>query len=143
MATTPNCSWVMPDPTDLVTDLPADFEIFGDAVDASVYEIQTEVELNSQTGTTYTLVSADRGKLVSLSNASAITLTIPTNSTTAFPTGTRIDIIQTGAGQVTVGGAGVTINSKSSNKKLTGQGSAGSLIKFATDTWWLVGDLSA
>jgi hypothetical protein len=143
MATTPNYSWVMPDPTDLVTDLPADFEIFGDAVDASVYEIQTEVELNSQTGTTYTLVSADRGKLVSLSNASAITLTIPTNSTTAFPTGTRIDIIQTGAGQVTVGGAGVTINSKSSNKKLTGQGSAGSLIKFATDTWWLVGDLSA
>jgi len=143
MATTPNYSWVMPDPTDLVTDLPADFEIFGDAVDASVYEIQTEVEINSQTGTTYTLVSADRGKLVSLANASAITLTIPTNSTTAFPTGTRIDIIQTGAGQVTIGGAGVTINSKSSNKKLSAQGSAASLIKFATDTWWLVGDLSA
>lgn len=143
MATTPNYSWVMPDPTDLVTDLPADFEIFGDAVDASVYEIQTEVEINSQTGTTYTLVSADRGKLVSLSNASGITLTIPTNSTTAFPTGTRIDIIQTGAGQVTVGGAGVTINSKDSNKKLSELGSAASLIKFATDTWWLVGDLSA
>jgi hypothetical protein len=143
MATTPNYSWVMPDPTDLVTDLPADFEIFGDAVDASVYEIQTEVEINLQTGTTYTLVSADRGKLVSLSNASPITLTIPTNSTTPLPTGTRIDIIQTGAGQVTVGGAGVTINSKSSNKKLSSQGSAASLIKFATDTWWLVGDLSA
>jgi hypothetical protein len=127
----------------LVTDLPADFEIFGDAVDASVYEIQTEVELNSQTGTTYILVSADRGKLVSLSNASPITLTIPTNSTTAFPTGTRIDIIQTGAGQVTVGGAGVTINSKDSKKKLSASGSAASLIKFATDTWWLVGDLSA
>jgi hypothetical protein len=143
MATTPNYSWVMPDPTDLVTDLPADFEIFGDAVDSSVFEIETQVDINSQTGTTYTLVSADRGKLVSLSNASAITLTIPTNSTTAFPTGTRIDIIQTGAGQVTVGGAGVTINSKDSNKKLSEQGSAASLIKFATDTWWLVGDLSA
>ena len=133
----------MPDPTDLVTDLPADFEIFGDAVDASVFEVETLVDLNNQTGTTYTLVSADRGKLVSFTNASAIALTIPTNATTAFPTGTRIDIIQTGAGQVTVGGAGVTINSKSSNKKLTGQGSAASLIKFATDTWWLVGDLSA
>ena len=143
MATTPNYSWVMPDPTDLVTDLPADFEIFGDAVDSSVFEIETQVDINSQTGTTYTLVSADRGKLVSLSNASPITLTIPTNSTTAFPTGTRIDIIQTGAGQVTVGGAGVTINSKDSNKKLSEQGSAASLIKFATDTWWLVGDLSA
>ncbi len=143
MATTPNYSWVTPAPTDLVTDLPADFETFADAVDASVFEIETEVTLNSQTGTTYTLVSADRGKLVSLSNASPITLTIPTNATTAFPTGTRIDIIQTGAGQVTVGGAGVTINSKDSNKKLSEQGSAASLIKFATDTWWLVGDLSA
>jgi len=143
MATTPNYSWVMPDPTDLVTDLPADFEIFGDAVDASVFEIETQVELNNQTGTTYTLVSADRGKLVSFTNASSITLTIPTNSTTAFPTGTRIDIIQTGAGQVTVGGAGVTINSKDSKKKLSASGSAASLIKFATDTWWLVGDLSA
>ena len=143
MATTPNYSWVTPAPTDLVTDLPADFETFADAVDASVFEIETEVTLNSQTGTTYTLVSADRGKLVSLANASPITLTIPTNATTAFPTGTRIDIIQTGAGQVTVGGAGVTINSKDSNKKLSEQGSAASLIKFATDTWWLVGDLSA
>jgi hypothetical protein len=36
MATTPNYGWVMPDPTDFVTDLPADFEIFGDAADASV-----------------------------------------------------------------------------------------------------------
>jgi hypothetical protein len=143
MATTPNYSWVMPDPTDLVTDLPADFEIFGDAVDSSVFEIETQVDINSQTGTTYTFVSADRGKLVSLANASPITLTIPANSTVAFPTGTRIDIIQTGAGQVTVGGAGVTINSKDSNKKLSEQGSAASLIKFATDTWWLVGDLSA
>jgi len=143
VATTPNYSWVTPAPTDLVTDLPADFETFADAVDASVFEIETEVTLNSQTGTTYTLVSADRGKLVSLANASPITLTIPTNATTAFPTGTRIDIIQTGAGQVTVGGAGVTINSKDSNKKLSEQGSAASLIKFATDTWWLVGDLSA
>ena len=133
----------MPDPTDLVTDLPADFEIFGDAVDASVFEIETQVDINSQTGTTYTFVSADRGKLVSLANASPITLTIPANSTVAFPTGTRIDIIQTGAGQVTVGGAGITINSKDSNKKLSEQGSAASLIKFATDTWWLVGDLSA
>lgn len=143
MATTPNYSWVMPDPTDLVTDLPADFEIFGDAVDASVFEVETLVDLNNQTGTTYTFVSADRGKLVSFTNASPITLTIPVNSSVAFPTGTRIDIIQTGAGQVTVGGAGVTINSKASNKKLSAQGSAASLIKFATDTWWLVGDLSA
>jgi hypothetical protein len=39
MATTPNYSWVMPDPTDFVTDLPADFETFGDAVDASLYAL--------------------------------------------------------------------------------------------------------
>jgi hypothetical protein len=41
MATTPNYGWVMPDPTDFVTDLPADFEIFGDAVDATVDGIET------------------------------------------------------------------------------------------------------
>lgn len=41
MATTPNYGWVMPDPTDFVTSLPADFEIFGDAVDATVDGIET------------------------------------------------------------------------------------------------------
>lgn len=98
--------------------------------------------INAQTGTTYTTVLSDAGKLVTLNNASAITLTIPPNSSVAYATGTRIDFIQIGAGQVTVaGGTGVTVNS-TPTLKLRAQHSAASCIKIATDTWQLVGDLA-
>lgn len=101
------------------------------------------VVTNAQTGTTYTLALSDSGKLVELSNAAAITLTVPTNSVTAFPTGTQIDLLQTGAGQVTVEGAGVTLQSEGSKLKLKGQYAAATLIKRATDTWVLIGNTSA
>lgn len=97
---------------------------------------------NAQTGTTYTLAMSDRGQLVSLNNAAAITLTIPTNATVAFPIGTRIDLLQAGAGQVTIGGAGVTIQSSGSKLKLTGQWSGATLYKRGTDTWALIGDIT-
>ena len=72
--------------------------------------------INAQTGTTYTLVLTDNSKLITLSNAGAITLTIPTNATVAFPIGCQIDLVQLGAGAVTVAGvSGVTINSKGGN----------------------------
>ena len=78
-----------------------------------------------------------------LSNAAAITLTVPTNATTAFPTGTQIDLLQMDAGQVTVGGAGVTLQSNGTKLKLNGQYAAATLIKRATDTWVLIGNTSA
>ena len=144
MATTPRYGWVTPAPTDFVTDLPADFEVFADAVDESLYDVQTEVIINAQTGTSYTLVLTDAGKLITTSNASPVTVTIPLNSSVAFPLGTRIDVLSIGAGITSIAATGgVTLSSKDSNKKLTKQGSAGSLIKTGTDTWWLVGDLSA
>lgn len=111
------------------------------ATTANVYSTVTTVPENAQTGTTYTLVLSDAGKLVSLSNASAITLTIPTNASVAFPTNTRIDLLQYGAGQVTVGGAGVTIRSSGSKLKLTGQYSGATLWKKGTDEWVLIGDI--
>jgi hypothetical protein len=98
---------------------------------------------NAQTGTTYTLVLGDAGKLVELSNASAITLTVPTNASVAFPIGTQINLLQTNTGQVTVAGAGgVTVNG-APGLKLTDRWSAATLIKRATDTWVLTGRLSA
>jgi hypothetical protein len=91
----------------------------------------------------YTLVLSDAGDLVEMSNASANNLTVPLNSSVAFPTGTQIHILQTGAGQTTVvATGGVTINA-SPGLKLRAQWSAATLIKRATDTWVLVGDLSA
>jgi urease beta subunit len=99
--------------------------------------------LNAQTGTSYTLVLTDAHKLVTLSNASGITLTIPTNSSVAFDIGDQVNIVQLGAGQVTVGGAGVTLRSQGSKLKLNGIYSAATLLKINTDEWVLVGNTAA
>lgn len=98
---------------------------------------------NAQTGTSYTLVLADAFKLVTMSNASANTLTVPLNSTVAFPVGTRIDLGQDGAGQTTIAATGgVTIRTPET-LKLRKQWGKATLIKRATDTWNLEGNLEA
>ena len=98
--------------------------------------------INAQTGTTYTLVLTDQSKLVTLSNASAITLTIPTNASVAFPIWTQIDITQQWAWAVTVWWTWVTINSKDSNKTTNGQYVGATLVKIWTDEWNLYWDLT-
>jgi len=96
--------------------------------------------LNAQTGTTYTPVLSDNGKLITLSNASAITLTVPTNASVAYAIGAQINIQAINAGQVTVAGdTGVTVNG--TGTKLRVQWSAATLVKTATDTWTLIGDI--
>jgi hypothetical protein len=104
------------------------------------------VGINAQTGTTYTTVLADNGKLVTQSNASAITTTIPPNSSVAYPVGAQINITQFGAGQVTFAqGAGVTIVSTgatASAPKLRAQYSTATAIQTATDTWLVAGDIA-
>jgi hypothetical protein len=94
--------------------------------------------INAQAGG-YTLVLGDASKLIEMSGGG--TLTVPTDASVTFPTGTQISILQTGASQVTVGGAGVTING-TPGLKLRTQWSSATLIKRATDTWALVGDLA-
>jgi len=89
------------------------------------------------------VVLTDRDSLVEVSNASATTVTIPTNATTAFPVGTSIDILQTGAGQVTIAGAAGTTVNATPGLKLRAQWSSATLFKRATDTWVVYGDLSA
>jgi len=97
---------------------------------------------NAQTGTTYTLALTDVAKVVSLTNAASITLTIPTNATVAFPTGTQILLYQGGAGQVTIGGAGVTIRSQGTKLKMFGQYAVAGLLKVGTDEWVAFGNLA-
>lgn len=100
--------------------------------------------VNAQSGTTYTFVLTDAGNVVTGSNASATSFTIPLNASVAFPTGTQIDIAQIGAGKLTVvATGGVTINSVNSFKSLSTQYASGSIIKTATDTWLLMGSLVA
>ena len=99
--------------------------------------------LNAQTGTTYTLVLTDAHKFVTLSNASAITLTVPPNSSVAFETGDQVNLMQLGAGQVTVAaGAGVTLRSAGSLVKTSAQYAVATLVKIDTDTWVLLGNLA-
>jgi hypothetical protein len=104
--------------------------------------------LNAQTGTTYTFALTDNGKFVTASNASAQTYSIPTNATTAFPTGTQINIIQIGAGQVTIQAASsgtTTVSSTGATAtapKLRAQYSSATCIKASTDLWYVIGDLA-
>ena len=105
------------------------------------------VGINAQTGTTYTFAATDGSNvLVTLSNASAIAVTIPTNATTAFPVGTVLNFAQTGAGQVTVSGAsGVTVTSigaTAASPKTRAQYSAGSCVQTSANNWLVVGDLA-
>lgn len=101
-----------------------------------------QIAINAQTAS-YTLALDDNGKMVEISNASANTLTIPLNSSIAFPVGTQITILQTGVGQTTIAGTGgVTVNA-SPGLKLRSQWSSAVLIKRATNTWVAVGDLTA
>ena len=102
------------------------------------------IAINAQTGTTYTTVLADDGKLITCDNASPIALTIPPNSSVAYGIGTQINIMQLGAGQVTItAGAGVTLRSAGSKLKTSAQYAVATCAKIATDTWVVVGNLSA
>jgi hypothetical protein len=99
--------------------------------------------INAQTGTTYTLVAGDLNDLVTLSNAGAITLTVPPS---VFSANDVINIAQIGAGQVTLAqGAGVTINSTGATAtapKLRVQWSSASIICTASNTFLVVGDIA-
>jgi hypothetical protein len=165
---TSNYGWQMPTSTDLVTDLPADFEVFGQAVDTALAGLRggttgqvlsktsntnmaftwieqddTTLSFNAQTGTTYTLVVGDAlNTLVTADNASPITVTVPPS---VFATGNVINLQQIGVGQVTFAqGVGVTITSTGATAaapKLRARYSACSIICTASNTFTIIGDI--
>jgi len=108
----------------------------------------TPLTIDSKTGTTYTFVLTDaNNELITASNASAQTYSIPTNASVAFPIGCQINIIQIGAGQVTINAVTSGTTTVLSNgataaaPKLRVQYSSATLIKVATDTWYVIGDI--
>ena len=160
--------WVMPTATDLVTDLPADFNVFGQGVDTSMQDLlggttgqvlskasntnmdfawieqdDTTLSFNAQTGTTYTLVAADVSKLVTTSNAAAVTVTIPPS---VFSAGNQINLQSIGVGLTSfVAGAGVTITSTGATSAapiLRARYSACTIICTASNVFTVIGDLA-
>jgi hypothetical protein len=96
---------------------------------------------NSNTGN-YTLALIDQGKILPFSTTSTGTVTVPLNSSVAFPTGSFVNFIQTGTGPILMTGAsGVTIQSESSKLKLKGQYAVAGVVKTDTDTWVAFGNL--
>jgi hypothetical protein len=107
---------------------------------------KVDLAINAQTGTTYTFVLADDCKLVTASNAGAQTYTIPPVSSVAYNTGTQLNIVQKGAGQVTIAqGSGVTIRSTGATAtapKLRAQYSSATAIYEGSDVWYVIGDIA-
>lgn len=169
MATTTNFGWSTPDDTSLVKDGASAIRTLGSSIDTSMMDLKggttgqvlsktsntdmdftwiaqddRTLDFNAQTGTTYTLVAADAEfKLVTCSNASAITVTVPPS---VFSAGQMINVQQIGVGQVTFSqGAGVTITSTgatSSAPKITARYGAATVICTASNTFTIIGGLS-
>jgi len=168
MATTTNFGWETPDDTDLVKDGAAAIRTALGGVDTSFVDLKggttgqvlaknsgtdldftwteqddTTLAFNAQTGTTYTLVAADLGKLVTTSNASPVTVTVPPS---VFATGNIINVQSIGVGLTSFAqGAGVTITSTGATSTapiLRARYSACSIICTGSNTFTIVGDLS-
>jgi len=90
----------------------------------------------------YTLSLSDAGQTILIDSTIDRTVTIPTNASVPFAIGQRLDVIRMNTGNVTIGGT-PTILSKNSNKKIAARYSGATLIKTDTDTWVLIGDLTA
>jgi hypothetical protein len=106
-----------------------------------------DISFNSQSGTTYTFVLSDSGKMIKASNASAQTYSIPTNASVAFPIGTQIHLIQTGSAQITV--QAVTSGTTTILSTATTQNTPKTRVQYAsvtciksdTDEWYVIGDI--
>lgn len=117
----------------------------GDVMTAAMYNGLVAYTLNSQSGSTYTLASTDQYQvLVITTNASTKTVSIPTDATYAFPNGTAITILNTGAGLLTINAvtpATTTVTSAgaTSASPTVAQYKAAVAIKTATNAWTIVG----
>ena len=144
MATTTILGITIPDDTDLVKDGAAAIRKVGNGFDSAL----AKLTLNARTAT-YTAVLADnKNTLITMAVAAANDFLIPTNASVAFPIGSVINVIQTGAGKTTIKAVtpGTTTISSTgavpASPELRAQFSAASCIKVATDTWYVIGDIA-
>ena len=101
------------------------------------------VDLDRKTAD-YTLVLTDAGKVIEINSGSSENVTIPPNSSVAFPVGTQIVVVRLGAGAVViVEGSGVTTRSDGDKNKIKSQYSSCVLIKHETNEWYILGNLDS
>jgi hypothetical protein len=118
----------------------------GDTLTASNMNILANslVAVTAETGTAITAGTADVGKLVTLSNVAAQTVTIPANSSVAFAIGDQINFMNLSTGTATfVAGGTAVIRSANNKLKLTTQYAVCTVLKIDTDAWVMVGNVSA
>ena len=117
----------------------------GDVLSAAMFNGLVSYTINTQSGATYTLASTDQYQvLVIASNASTKTFSIPTDATYAFPNGTAITVLNSGAGALTInavtsGTTTVTSAGATSASPTVAQYKAAVCIKTATNAWTVVG----
>ena len=95
-----------------------------------------DASLNDQTGTTYTLVSTDNGKVITLNNSNGITLTVPSGLGSGF----NCLIIQKGTGQIFISASGTTLINRQGHTKTAGQYAVVSIVNIGNNTIILGGD---
>jgi hypothetical protein len=136
-------TWIANDQGDITAITTGTDSGLAGGVTSGAANLRLKLEFDAETGTTYTLVAGNLNQLVTLNNASSITLTIPPS---VFSAGDVINVAQIGAGQVTMAqGSGVTINSTGATAtapKLRARYSAASIICTATNTFLVVGDIA-
>ena len=98
-----------------------------------------DASINDQTGTAYTLLASDNGKVVVLNNASAVTVTVPSGLGAGF----NCSFVQKGAGQVSFSASSTTINNRQSHTKINAQYGVASIVAYAADTFVLAGDTAS
>jgi hypothetical protein len=168
---TSNFNWQMPTATDLVTDLPADFEVFGQAVDTSLADLKggTTGQFLAKNSNTdmdfvwssvtpsfsysaktdnYTFANGDQGNILSMNNAITKQFSIPTDATYNFAIGTEITVFWiTGVGQPTIGAVTpgtttvISTGATSATPKLRAANSGATCVKLAANSWIVFGDV--
>jgi len=98
-----------------------------------------DASINDQTGTAYTLLAGDNGKVVVLDNGSAVTVTVPSGLGAGF----NCSFVQKGAGQVSFSASGTTINNRQSHTKINAQYGVASIVAYADNVFVLAGDTAS
>jgi hypothetical protein len=130
------------------TSVTADLTTAQTLTNKTLTDPKINLAFNADSGSGYTAVLSDNGKVVTMSNGSGNTFSIPTNASVAFPIGTQINVLQIGAGQTTIQASTsgtTTIQSTGAAPaapKLRVRYSAATCLKAGTDLWYVFGDIA-